>query len=129
MTASPPSNSPNNILHIVAANDFNSRPPTEPYLPGAYAADGFIHCTKEPQVLLHIANTFYKNIVGDVLVLVIDTDKLTSPLKWEPPSPPPDPSHPFASILFPHIYGPLNRDAIVDIRIATRAEDGSFTAV
>jgi uncharacterized protein (DUF952 family) len=41
------------------------------------------------------------------------------------PQPPdiPAPSTP----LFPHIYGPLNRDAIVEIRRAVRAPDGTFT--
>jgi hypothetical protein len=29
--------------------------------------------------------------------------------------------------LFPHLYGPLNLDAIIDIRRAVRASDGTFT--
>ena len=28
---------------------------------------------------------------------------------------------------FPHIYGPLNREAIVDIRVFTRGADGAYT--
>jgi uncharacterized protein (DUF952 family) len=40
-----------------------------------------------------------------------------------PTSQPPTPSAP----LFPHIYGPVNRDAIVSISLAVKAADGSFT--
>ena len=118
------------ILHIAAASCFHSLSDTEPYLPAEFAADGFIHCTKEPDVMLQIANRFYKDVMGDVLVLVIDADRVTSEVKWEPPV------HPDGSLppptgarLFPHIYGPLNREAIVEIRTATRAADGAFFSV
>lgn len=117
------------ILHIVSAAEFRAQPETQPYLPSRFAADGFIHCTKEPEVLLYIANSFYKEVEGEVWILVIDPDQLTSPLKWEPPSPTPPADSPLASVLFPHIYGPLNREAILEIRTASRAPDGSFLAV
>ncbi len=29
--------------------------------------------------------------------------------------------------IFPHIYGPLNREAVVGVRKLVRAEDGTFT--
>ncbi len=117
------------ILHIVPADEFRAQPDSQPYLPARYAADGFIHCTKEPEVLLHIADSYYKTTQGEVLVLVIDPDKLTSPLKWEPPSPTPEPSSPLSSVLFPHIYGPLNREAIIEVRIAVRDPQGGFLSV
>lgn len=81
------------IFHIIPADYFRAQPDSAPYLPAALGADGFIHCTQEPEVLLHIANNYYKNV------------------------------------LFPHIYGPLNRDAIVEIRTAKRAGDGTFISV
>jgi uncharacterized protein (DUF952 family) len=31
--------------------------------------------------------------------------------------------------LFPHIYGPINLAAIVDVKTMTRAADGTFTAI
>jgi hypothetical protein len=40
--------------------------------------------------------------------------------------PPPDPPHPLAGRLFPHIYGPLNRDAIVGAYPMPRGKDGTF---
>lgn len=34
------------------------------YLPPTYAQDGFIHLTKEPELLLPVANHFYKGEQG-----------------------------------------------------------------
>ncbi len=39
----------------------------------------------------------------------------------------PSPTGTPASAVFPHIYGPINREAIVGMRRAVRAEDGTFT--
>jgi len=65
-----------------------------------------------------------------VLVLVIDADRITSEVKWEPPAHPDGtPTQPGNPRLFPHIYGPLNREAIVEIRTAARAADGAFFSV
>ncbi len=56
---------------------------------------------------------------ADLVVLVVDPGLLRSPIRHEPPgslrrapgSAPPDPSE-----LFPHVYGPLNSSAIVEVR-------------
>lgn len=126
----------NLILHIVPANYFNAQPAGQPYLPEAFPADGFIHCTQQPETMLQIANRFYKNVDGDVLVLVIDADRITSEVKWESavhpqmhPHPDGSPTQPGDSILFPHIYGPLNREAITHIRVAVRDSAGNFLSV
>jgi hypothetical protein len=42
------------------------------------AQDGFIHLTKEPSLLLTVANHFYRDVPGDWVVLCIDSSKLTS---------------------------------------------------
>jgi uncharacterized protein (DUF952 family) len=41
-------------------------------------ADGFIHLTKEAQLLLGVANHFYTQVPGTFLVLAIDSTKLSS---------------------------------------------------
>jgi hypothetical protein len=118
------------ILHLVSAAEFHGQLAREPYRPAGFDQDGFIHCTQEPDVLLHIANAFFREAPGDFLVLVIDSTRVTAPVRFEPPvPPPPDPNAPLARHLFPHIYGPLNRDAIVAVRRAQRAADGTFLAV
>ena len=75
-------------------------------------SDGFIHCSTYAQAL-PVAEKFYKGQTGLVL-LVIDPTRLTSGLKWEPPDGTPPPGVP-AGESFPHVYGPINLDAIVQI--------------
>jgi uncharacterized protein len=113
------------IHHLVPAAEY---PTGQPYLPRLFAADGFIHCTIELDVLLHIANTFYRDVPGDLLVLVIDPARLTAELRYEPPSPQPA-GGPLAGRLFPHIYGPLNPEAVVAIRTAQRDPSGTFLSL
>lgn len=43
--------------------------------------DGFIHLTQEAELLLGVANHFYKQVPGDFLVLAIDSKQLTSKVR------------------------------------------------
>ncbi|MFA9397361.1 MAG: cupin domain-containing protein [Clostridiaceae bacterium] len=70
--------------------------------------DGFIHFSKLHQVKM-VVNKFYDDITG-LVVLVVDTSKLKEELKYEEPSEPMNLDN-----SFPHLYGPLNLDAIVDV--------------
>lgn len=54
-----------------------------PALLPASQADGFIHLTKEPQLLLGVANHFYTTVPGTFLVLAIDSTKLSSKVGLE----------------------------------------------
>ena len=116
------------VHHLVPAAEYRARPAGEPYLPSRFHEDGFIHCTIGPEILLHIANQFFRATPGEFLVLVIAPARLTSELKYEPPSPLPA-GGPLVGRLFPHIYGPLNPEAVVGVRQAVRAEDGTFIAL
>jgi uncharacterized protein (DUF952 family) len=112
------------ILHL-ASNDAWLAAAKE----GAYRADslstaGFIHCSK-PSQIVGVANSFYHGQHG-LALLVIDPSKLESELKWEPPAEP-EPSHARAGDLFPHLYGPLNLDAIVKVIAFEPNADGSFS--
>jgi uncharacterized protein (DUF952 family) len=113
----------------VPAADYESVPAGQPYLPAGYAEDGFIHCTVEASVLLEVANRFYRDVAGDFLVLDIDPARLRAELRLEEPVPPAPLGSPLDGVRFPHIYGPLNREAIVAVRKARRAPDGRFLAV
>jgi uncharacterized protein (DUF952 family) len=113
------------ILHLTRAAHFAALPPDADYLPEGFGQDGFIHCTGEPDVLLRVANAFYRDTPGEMLVLVIDPARVNADVRWEAAAHPQGPDDP----LFPHIYGPLNRDAIVSIHAAQRAADGAYLAV
>jgi uncharacterized protein (DUF952 family) len=63
------------------------------------------------------------------MVLVLDTERLTAEVKWEPPEPPPPPDSPTAKLLFPHVFGHINREAVTGVRRAVRNGDGTFNRV
>jgi uncharacterized protein (DUF952 family) len=75
--------------------------------------------------MLQVANAFCRDAPGDFVVVAIDPARLTSELRYEAPSPPAT-DGPLAEHLFPHIYGPLNPEAVVAVRPARRAPDGTF---
>jgi uncharacterized protein (DUF952 family) len=94
------------------------------YYADSLSTEGFIHCSK-PSQIVDVANSFYRGQQGLVL-LVIDPAKLDSELKWEPPAEP-EPSHARAGDLFPHVYGPLNLDAVVKVLEFEPLADGTFS--
>ena len=107
------------IYHLTPAARWQAWSPSMPYLPAEYDDEGFVHCTAGDALMLEVANRFYRDVPGDFVLLVIDPDRLTSPLKWEPPEDGPAP-------LFPHIYGPIDAKAIVEVRPVQRGADGTF---
>ena len=94
------------------------------YYADSLSTEGFIHCSK-PSQIVDVANTFYHGQRG-LILLVIDPLKLESELKWEPPAEP-EPTHAREGELFPHIYGPLNLDAVIEVLSFEPDEDGNFT--
>ena len=121
------------IYHLVPAPYYEAQPATHPYLPDGFEEEGFIHCTAGLPLLLKIANLYFAGLPDSLLVLEIDPARLTSPLKFEAPLPPAnapaeasghDPDQ-----LFPHIYGPINREAIVRVFLLVRGEVGQWTLV
>ncbi|HDQ72245.1 MAG TPA: DUF952 domain-containing protein [Chloroflexi bacterium] len=100
------------IYHLVRAVYWNHLNSDVPYLPQNFDSDGFIHCTKGLEKLLQVANTFYRDVAGEFLLLAIDERRVFAPVKYEGG--------------FPHIYGPLNRDAIFAIQPIKRRDDGRF---
>ena len=107
------------IYHLTPADYFNRLPADQPYRPREFDREGFIHCTKGEERLLLVADTLYRRLPGDFLLLVIDERKVTSPVKYEN----------VGGILFPHIYGLLNREAIVRVVAMGRREDGTFLPI
>jgi uncharacterized protein (DUF952 family) len=112
------------IFHITQHADWQSAQKNGQYIAESLHREGFIHCSTISQVL-PVTEKFY---VGqdNLLLLQIDPALLSSDLKWEAPSggtPPPgvpegDP--------FPHIYGPINLDAVVEVLDLKRDSNGKF---
>jgi uncharacterized protein (DUF952 family) len=120
------------ILHITSRETWKTAQEQGRYTSPSLTSDGFIHCSTRAQVL-PVAEKFYKGQTGLVL-LVIDSTRLSSELKWEPPfdgAPPagkmPAPSAGVpVSDIFPHVYGPINLDAVVQIIDFEPTAEGKF---
>jgi len=112
------------IYHIAPRKDWRTALATGHYHAASLVTEGFIHCSTVSQVL-PVAEDFYKGQHGLVL-LAIEPTRLSSDLKWEPPSggtPPPgvprgDP--------FPHIYGPINLPAVIKVFDLEQNTNGAF---
>jgi len=77
-------------------------------------SEGFIHATPRSQ-LTRLANKYYKNKVHP-LILVVDKTLILPEVKWEPAT----------GGLYPHIYGPLNMNAVTAIEEISLNEEGIF---
>lgn len=116
------------ILHLTEAatwDAWQAGPADEPLVPASLAAEGFVHCTGDEATLLRVANTFYRRLPGELVVLDLDEGALGSPLVWEDPVPAP----PAGSTVtqFPHVYGPIARAAVQRVRRLLRDRDGTCT--
>ncbi|WP_134742100.1 DUF952 domain-containing protein [Nocardioides sp. 503] len=68
------------------------------------AEEGFIHASRADQ-WQGVRERYYADVTEPLVLLVIDTDRLTSPVIEERVGEGPE--------TFPHIYGPINPDAVV----------------
>ena len=112
------------ILHVLteaAAGEARGR---REYVPPTFAADGFIHCTAGDDLMLQVANRFYASADEPLVVWTIDEALVSADVRWEPPMPENPPN--YDGPLFPHIYGPLELDAVVGARRLVRGEGGAF---
>lgn len=117
------------IYHLTPAAYFEAQPDGQPYYSPAFSQDGFIHCTAGVDALLEVANTFFAHLPDDLLALEIDPVQLTAPLRFEPPIPPADATElptTLSDTLFPHLYGPLDRAAIINRIVLQRDAAGRW---
>jgi uncharacterized protein (DUF952 family) len=104
-------------FHLVSQEYFDALDPHAGYVPHDFARDVFIHCTDGADEMARTANRYYKTNAGTHYYLYIDKARVRAAIRYDD-----------AARLYPHIYGALNRDAIVAVRAARRAADGTFLA-
>lgn len=113
------------IYHLTSRQVWHAAQQRGEYRAEGLEREGFIHCSAQMQIL-PVAEKFYKGQQG-LLLLEIDPSLLTSELRWEPPSGgAPPPGVPDGE-MFPHIYGPINLEAVVKVYDLESNPDGSYT--
>ena len=98
------------IYHICTAASWSQQEHASFYIHDSLQDEKFIHCSEEHQIA-GVLQRYFKNQTN-LMILTIDVSRLQPKLKYE-----------MAPIgqYFPHIYGPINKDAIMKakkIRIA-----------
>ena len=74
------------------------------YASESLGSEGFIHCSFAEQ-LDAVLQRYYSG-AERVVIIEIDTDRLLSPVRAEPST---------NNEIYPHIYGAINRDAILRV--------------
>ena len=107
--------SPKKIFHIVSKASWAAAQQVGEYRGDTLLSEGFIHCSQINQVLF-VANARFKGR-EDLVLLSIDETRVTPEVKYEEGE---------VGVLFPHIYGPLNIDAVVGTNELLPDHDGLF---
>jgi len=95
------------IYHIVLTEDWAAFD-SGLYRPKSLETEGFIHCSFADQ-LDGVVERHYK-WEDRLIILEIDPERLMSRMIKEPST---------DNEIYPHIYGPINRDAIVSVKERT----------
>jgi uncharacterized protein (DUF952 family) len=114
------------ILHITSKQDWSDAQARGEYIAPSLATEGFIHFSTDKQAI-HVANAIYRGR-NDLVLLVVDESRLKPELKWEAPAGPPADTISEAD-LFPHLYGPLNLDAVTSVLDFPPEADGGWRSL
>jgi uncharacterized protein (DUF952 family) len=93
------------IFHIAKSIDIDTENGNAEYQCDSLTTEGFIHCCDKHQ-LAGVVSRYYQDI-DDVVLLVLDVEELEPALIHE--------NTVGGSELFPHVYGAINRSAILEV--------------
>lgn len=106
-------------LHLIPAARWEDwRADSDPaarYTPIGFATERFVHCTDGDDEMLAVANRFYAGDPGAFVVLDLDLALVGAPWRYDDPG-----------SLYPHVCGPLRRDAVRGVRPVLRDAAGRF---
>ena len=105
------------VAHITTRAAWAAALAAGEYTAPSLGTQGFIHCSRPDGQLVRVADFLYRG-QPDLVVLLIAPERLRPELRWEGFEP--------GSDLFPHLYGPLNLDAVVDVLDFPPEPDGTF---
>jgi uncharacterized protein (DUF952 family) len=113
-----------NLYHIATRGAWSAAKQRDVYEPPSLEKEGFVHCSTAAQ-LLHVARRFYSGKT-DLVLLVMDPARLRPTLKWERVLDKREAASPDEDSAYPHIYGPVNLDAVTEVLDFEPGPDGEF---
>jgi uncharacterized protein (DUF952 family) len=111
--------SPSVLIHLCSADDWRLAQHLGEHRPESLDATGFVHLSTPEQVHLP-ANRLYAGRT-DLVLLRIDPARLPSPVRWEP-GVATDPD----AMVFPHLYGALPAEAVINVTPYRPDANGRF---
>lgn len=103
------------IWHITKREQWQQAQRAQVYSSESLDSEGFIHCST-PQQVLKVANAFFCGQQGLVL-LGIDSKKVQAKIRYDEVN---------GTEFFPHIYGCLNTEAVIEVLEFEPGMDGQF---
>lgn len=114
---------PSIIYHLAFRSDWEAGLAGGEYRAPSLADEGFIHASADEEQMLRVAARLFAGR-EDLLALDVDAERLgdDSPVIREPAR---------SGEIYPHVYGPINPDAVVRVRMLVPDADdpGAFTLV
>jgi uncharacterized protein (DUF952 family) len=104
-------------FHLVPRTEWQAVDADAAYVPSSFGREGFVHCTDGADELAATANRYFADCPDELLAVVLDRSRLTAPVRYEDPR-----------RVYPHVYGPIDRAAIVEVLVMPRDVDGAFVA-
>ena len=104
------------LYHIATRDEWRQARRRGSFVPDSLAAEGYIHNCRRDQILW-VVERFYAG-AADLVILCVAEERLQASWREE------DLEN--LGETFPHIYGPLNLDAVVDVVPFAPQSDGPF---
>jgi hypothetical protein len=114
------------IWHLVPLSQWRPAPERE-HVASPGGGEAFVHASPDIPVSLAVANALFAGLDEPLVALGLDEARLSAEVRREPPGPAPPPGAP-AGTLFPHVYGPVETAAVVEVRYARRDVGGRYAA-
>lgn len=111
------------IYHLAFRADWENGLAAGEYRAPSLADEGFIHASADEAQMLRVAARLFTGR-DDLLALDVDTERLPadSPIIREPAR---------SGEIYPHVYGPINPDAVLRVRalVPDAANPGAFVLI
>ncbi len=104
--------------HLVPLDEWAAQQNNPGYRPSTLESEGFTHCTDLIDELVAVGNRYYRDDPRPFVALEIDCDRVSAPIVYDDPA-----------LMFPHVYGPIEIEAVIRVLMVERDSDGTFLKI